>query len=192
MELTKDIQERADAYQEVCQSVNYIWPNKDFVMVCARPTKINRDLRGQLHSDTEMAISYPDGWGIYALHGVRFPKDLWEKVVSRKMSFKEVSEIKDIDQRTQAMNYCPPREFLEKEGKLLDKSTRGNELWLIPKSARLFRIDAYFLLYKDISTSRLYLKGVPPDIGKEKNADLAQGWSHNLTLVEYNLLRTES
>jgi hypothetical protein len=139
-----------------------------------------------------MAIEYPDGWGLYYLHGVRFEKDLWEKVVNKKLSFKEVSEIKDIDQRTQAMAFCPPREFLEKQGKLLDKSKRGNELWLVLQSAGLFRIDAYFLLYKDPSTGKEYISGIDPEIGKSENADNCMAWKHNWILQEYSQLKIES
>jgi len=192
IKLTKDIQERAEAYQKICQSVNYVWPNKDFVMVCARPIRILRNNRGRLHSDEKKAIEYPDGWGLYMLNGVKFPEELWQKVVNRKMSFKEVAAIKDIDQRAQAMAYCPPREFLETKGKLLDKSERGNELYFIPQSERIFRIDAYYLLYKCPSTGREFMSGINPEIGKEKDADKAMGWKFNLELKEYNQLKIES
>jgi hypothetical protein len=192
LKLSKDIEERAIAYQMVCQSVNYIWPNKDFVMVCARPKNISRDERGQLHSDIKKAIEYPDGWGLYILHGVKFDKELWEKVVNKKLSFKEVSEIKDIDQRTQAMNYCPPRDFLKEKGKFIEKSDKGNELWLIQKKEGLFRVDAYFLLYKDPSTGKEYMSGIDPKIGKKENADDCMAWKHHLTMEEYNYIKKET
>jgi hypothetical protein len=161
-------------------------------MVCERPRYIGRDDRGQLHSDERMAIEYPDGWGLYFLHGVKFPKDLWEKVVSEKMSFKEVAEINDIDQRTQAMAYCPPRDFLKEKGKLIQKSDRGNELWLIPQGAGLFRIDAYYLFYKDPSTGKEYMSGIDPEIGKKGDADECMAWKHNWSIQEYQTLKVEA
>ena len=90
------------------------------------------------------------------------------------------------------MAYCPPREFLEKEGKLLDKSERGNELWLVPQSAGLFRIDAYFLLYKDKSTEREYLSGIDPEIGKLGKADETMAWKFSISPMEYNKLELET
>jgi len=79
LKLSKDITERAEAYRKVCESVNYIWPNRNFVIVCARPTKINRDQAGRLHSLIEKSIEYPDGWGLYHIHGVQFEEDLWKR-----------------------------------------------------------------------------------------------------------------
>jgi hypothetical protein len=160
------------------------------IFVCEKPQcSWNNRL---FHSDIKPAIGWEDGTGFYFLNGVRFEKDLWEKVVSRKMSFKEVVEIQDIDQRTQAMAYCPPREFLENRGKLLDKSKKGNELWLIPQSEGLFRIDAYFLYYKCCSTGKEYLSGVDPKVGEKKDSDLAMSWKFSITLMEYQSLKAEA
>jgi hypothetical protein len=39
-------------------------------MVCERPKMINRDAEGRLHSEASKAIEYPDGWGLYAWHGI--------------------------------------------------------------------------------------------------------------------------
>jgi hypothetical protein len=65
-----------------------------------------------------------------------------------------------------------------------NETLKGNELYKIPQG-EIFREDAYYLKYKDPSTDRVYMKGVPPEIGQNKNADYAQAWSHNLTLEEY-------
>jgi hypothetical protein len=47
-------------------------------MVCARPGAIHRDARGHLHNEHGAAIIWPDGWGVYSIHGVRVPKDIIE------------------------------------------------------------------------------------------------------------------
>ena len=70
LELDQDIEERAEAYQKVCESVNYIWLNSHFTMVCARPTEIHRDDQGRLHNENGLAIKYLDGWGLYVINGV--------------------------------------------------------------------------------------------------------------------------
>jgi hypothetical protein len=59
------------------------YPHKDFVMVCERPTIINRELtnpnnrRGwgshRLHCADGQAVAWADGWGVYAIHGVQIP-----------------------------------------------------------------------------------------------------------------------
>jgi len=76
-----------------------------YAIFCPRPKKCRKNLTGRLHSDEFPAIEWRDGYKIYALNGVRFDEKLWTKVVSKKMSLKEVMAIEDIDQRTQAMKY---------------------------------------------------------------------------------------
>jgi hypothetical protein len=101
--LDKDIMERALIYRKINESVNYILANRNFVIVCDRPKEIHRDNQGQLHNEKGMSIKYGDGWGLYHLHGVSFDKELFDKVTSRQMSVQEISQIKDTDQRIQAM-----------------------------------------------------------------------------------------
>jgi hypothetical protein len=73
LRLSKELEAADDAYQLAAKSGCYWWPNKDFVMACARPLEINRNIAGQLHADGKLAISWPDGWGLYMLNGVKVP-----------------------------------------------------------------------------------------------------------------------
>ena len=90
LDVSKDIRERVEAYRKVNESVNYIWANRDFVMVCARPKKIKRNSLGQLHNINGKAIEYPDGWGLYCLNGVTYKniKDdsQWKKEILKKVA----------------------------------------------------------------------------------------------------------
>ena len=76
LELPDDIPQRATAYEETAFSACWWWPHREFVMVSDRPTVINRDAQGRLHCETGMAISWPDGWGVWAWHGVRVTEDI--------------------------------------------------------------------------------------------------------------------
>lgn len=40
-------------------------------MVSERPLTIKKDSNGRLHSENGLAISWPDGWGLYMWHGTR-------------------------------------------------------------------------------------------------------------------------
>lgn len=173
LKLAEDIMERAEAYRKVCESVNYIWPNRDFVMVCARPTKINRDTTGQLHSDREKSIEYPDGWGLYHLHGVSFDETLWRKAVSRQMPFADILKIEDIDQRKQAMKYGSVWDFVKyAKGIELDTYTKtgakdGRKIryWLyeFPANPDMFPNGAKYAIYDDsmLGAADQHMQGVP-------------------------------
>jgi len=176
LKLNVDIQERATAYRKVCESVNYIWCNSEFVMVCARPTKILRNAQGRLHSDTGKAIEYPDGWGLYFLNGVRFDEKLFKEVTSKKMPFKDILAIKDVDQRRQAMKYGSWSDFTESQNATkIDEFTKldingepvSYELWEFPfdekknREERLFTKTVHFARYLCPSTREWHTKGVP-------------------------------
>ena len=170
--LNKDITERMVAYRKVNESVNYIWPNRDFVMVCARPIKIERNAQGRLHSTTGKSIEYPDGFGLYHLNGVRFDEALFKQVTSGTMPFADIVAIKDIDQRTQAMRFGDVWEFMKlMKGECLDKMAKersdGTQVryWLykIPKNDT-FTQDAFFAIYDDLvpGSGKQYMSGVEP------------------------------
>lgn len=76
--LSEEMNARAQAYAETAMRACWWWPHKDFVMVCERPSVIARDERGRLHSLTGPACGFGDGWGVYAVHGVRVPANVIE------------------------------------------------------------------------------------------------------------------
>ena len=175
LKLKRDIMERAEAIRKVSESVNYIWANSDFVMVCARPTIIARDNQGRLHNEHGKAIQYPDGWGLYLLHGVRFPEELYLKVI-QGMPMNDILAIEDIDQRTQAIKFAKEgiRDFYQSQkGQMIDSYVKldkvgrpiNYELWNIP-AGDIFTKSVHFAVYdcpsaRERGESREYTKGVP-------------------------------
>jgi hypothetical protein len=173
LKLSKDIMERAFAYRKVCESVNYIWPNRDFVMVCARPTKINRDDRGRLHSTTEKSIEYPDGYGLYHLHGVRFEKEWWTKIVNDTMSPDEIFAIDNIEHRRIAYEMMDKTKMKQlKEYKILDEQTddKGNQMKIISFTVQKMNESLKFYNCICPSTKREYFIGTKYDTCLEAKA----------------------
>jgi hypothetical protein len=171
LELSKDITERFEANRKVSESVCYIWPNSNFVMVCARPKAIHRNQQGTLHNTRGMSIEWPDGWGLYHLNGVRFDEALFNRVTSQKMEFAEVLKIEDIDQRKQAMRFVNVWDFIkEAKGVELDTYTKtgldGRQIryWLyqFPANADLFPRGAKYMVYDDSMTgaAEQHMQGV--------------------------------
>ena len=78
--LPGDLWDRGRAYEATIESACWWWPNRRFVMVCDRPKALHfEDVPGRphrLHCLAGPAAAW-DGWGVYAIHGVRVP----EKVV---------------------------------------------------------------------------------------------------------------
>jgi len=159
LKLTKDIMERAEAYRKINESVNYIWPNRNFVIVCDRPKIILRDSDGRLHSTEQKAIEYKDGWGLYMIHGVKFTEEQFNK--AKTATVEDILSWEDIDQRSVLLRERPVETLLENiEKKLVDKTEEcgGYELWELDlKDVGKTKI----LSYKSWSTEKPYVKFVP-------------------------------
>ena len=175
LKLSKDIMDRALAYRKVCESVNYIWPNRDFVMVCARPVHIDRDESGRLHSESRMAIMYPDGWGLYMYHGVKVTKKIIEtpdKLIKKDWLEEKNLEVRRIIQERMGerfINELDPKLINEHEDKRIGKVLEIN---IDPDPEKVAR----YLCAKDWSTDRVYYLRIPPTINDTLEA---QAWTYS-------------
>ncbi len=59
-----------DGLTEISASCGWWWPFKDVCILTERHSRLARDERGRLHAPAGPAIVYPDGWPVYAWHGV--------------------------------------------------------------------------------------------------------------------------
>jgi len=162
---------------------------KDVAMICIPPIKIRKDEYGRLHSMSEASIKWKDDQNDYFIHGVNFEKYLWEKVTKRELNIKEILQIQNIEQRNIAIQIYGYETLIEELGaKLVDKSQRGNELYVI-RDTLINGRSLKILKYKCPSTDRLYHSFVPDDT---YNADYAMAWKFNLNLDEYAMLEIEA
>jgi len=60
------------------RSAGWWWPFRGAAVVTERPRVLSRDDRGRLHSESGPAVGYPDGWGVWAWHGVRVAREVIE------------------------------------------------------------------------------------------------------------------
>jgi len=70
---------KLDGLWLLAQSAGWALPHKNICWVSERHCILERDERGRLHSLTGPAVAYPDGWAIYAFHGVRVPSHWIER-----------------------------------------------------------------------------------------------------------------
>jgi hypothetical protein len=156
--------------------------------ISRHPEHILRDTENRMHSIEKSAIRFKDGYEQHYIHGVYFDKDLWERLVGKKMSFKEIASLKNIEQRIIALKLYGPENLLkEVRAELLDKSERGNELYGIDSliGGRTLKL----LKYSCPSTNRLYVSFVPDEHTK---ADSAMAWKFSINEFEYKQLKAEA
>ncbi len=176
---------------KVSKNAGWYLPHKNICWISEKHNKLVRDSQGRLHNEHGMALQYPDGWGIYALHGVRFDKKLYEKVISREMPTEECLKITDIDQRIQAIKFAKTglRDFYQQQGgKKVDEIDKLDskmrvvhyELWKIP-AGKIFNQEVAFAIYDCPSSierneKQEYSKGIPVEFNDVASA-LAWGMS---------------
>ncbi|CAB4136964.1 hypothetical protein UFOVP313_27 [uncultured Caudovirales phage] len=161
-------------------------------IVCEPPSVARRDERFRLSSDESACIEWRDGYKLWAIDGVFFDEVFWNKVVKKELTAKDLLGIENIEQRMIALKYAGADETLAAmNAKLLNKSMRGNELYLVEN---FFEEEplAYFLKYACPSTGRVYLSGIDPSFLHGNDPDACMAWKHRITLLEYNELRCES
>jgi hypothetical protein len=91
--------EKLKGFIELTQSAGWALPFKNICFVSERTNKLNFDRNGRLHSESEEALSYPDGFKIYAIHGVTIPEYIIKnpsEITIEKIEKEENTEIKRI------------------------------------------------------------------------------------------------
>jgi len=73
-----DAAKRLRGLSEVAAASGWWWPFSGVVILTERPTVLARDMENRLHSDTGPALLYPDGFGIWAIHGLRVDRRIIE------------------------------------------------------------------------------------------------------------------
>ncbi len=156
-------------------------------LYCVPTPLVLLDSKNRFHSLYKPAIRWKEASEFYFIHGVKFEKDLWQKVVNKELFAVEILKLENIEQRYIALKiYGAERLLTELKAELIDKSDR-NELYVLPHiiPSRSLKM----LKYKCPSTDREYVKFVPDEFVK---ADEAQAWSFGLKLCEYEGLGWEA
>ena len=148
-----------------------------------KPTRLERDEQGRLHSADGMCMQYADGWGFYAWHGVCCS----EKIILRPEQLAREDWINESNMELRRVI----QERLGSDlfvtlvgGKCIDQGQRGE----------LIEIDlgndpehvARFVHVQDTSTERMYYLRVPPHI---KRADIGVAWTFGLDVEDYRPLQ---
>jgi len=106
----------------------YGWyPHRDFVIACERPTAIHREqvdpavARGlgshRLHCANGPAVAFADGWGVYAIHGVRIPFKQ-RHIVERPetLTAKEIEAEQNVEIRRVMIDRYGPERYIRDSG----------------------------------------------------------------------------
>jgi hypothetical protein len=177
--------EKIQGLTSLTKSAGWFLPHEKICWVSERHNILRRDERGRLHSIAGPAVAYPDGWAIYAVHGVRVPADIIEKkesITSDRIDNESNAEVRRV--MIELMGY--ERYIFESGAKLIHSDETGA---LYKKE---FTDDEPLVMVHVVNstpepdgTIKKYLLRVPPQMERARQA---VAWTFDIPEMEYRPL----
>ena len=194
LDLPGDLWDRARAYEATIESACWWWPHTQFVMVCERPTVIHLELtdperpRGwdshRLHCETGPAVAWPDGWGVWAWHGVRVPQHVVEQ--PDRITASEILAEENAEVRRVMIERKTPEAFLRESGAKPVQQDDIGRLWRVDLNddEPLVMVELENSTVEQDGSRKTYFLRVPPDVG---SAAEAVAWTFDMSVGDYQV-----
>ena len=181
----------------ITRSCGWWWPQDDVCVIAERPSVLRtepvpgEDGDRRLHAADGPAVEYPDGWRVYAWHGIRVPP--W---VIDQPTVERIAGESNVEVRRCAIEHLGWGPFIDQAGLRLvaqaaDPGNPGSELRLYDLPLERWGTATRLLLAVNGSverdgTRRRYGLRVPPWFDDPLDA---AGWTYGLTGVQYAQLQ---
>jgi hypothetical protein len=106
--------EKLEGLSLICRNAGWFLPHQNICWISERHNICNRDDRGRLHCENGPALAYPDGWTIYAWHGVRVHYRIIEH--PQDLTITEIQQEKNAEVRRVMMERYGLSRFLIESG----------------------------------------------------------------------------
>jgi hypothetical protein len=154
----------------------------EWAFISARPEWIHRDAMGRLHCETGAAIRYPDGFSIFAIHGVRVPAKVAVAPISITIPEIECEENAEL-RRVMIERYGPERYLMDSHAAEIHRDDFGI---LYRKATRL---DEPLVMVKVVNATpepdgnfKDYFLRVPPTLVRARQA---VAWTFGKSETDY-------
>jgi len=170
---------------ELANHCGWILPHENICFASERHCILNRDERGRLHSISDPAIMYPDGWKIYAIHGVRVPEYIVtnpEQITIDKIDSEKNAEIRRI-----MIDIYGAKNYIENCGATLIHNDKYGKLYkkVVEDDEDIVMVKVINSTSEPDGTFKEYYLRVPPNI---ERAHQAVAWTFGKTEKTYNPL----
>ncbi|MDE2096214.1 MAG: hypothetical protein KGL39_03145, partial [Patescibacteria group bacterium] len=145
---------------QICRNAGWFLPHKNICWISERHDSLHRNAEGRLHADEKAALTYPDGWAIYALNGIRM-KSEYVLTPAEKLNPQTVMQEQNADVRRELIRKVGIERMLAVlPNKVVDK-VGDYQLLSIRLSEQV--TDARFLKMLNPSIGTWHLEGVAPE-----------------------------
>ena len=174
--------ERLESLRTLALSCGWWWPYENLCILTDRPSQMHRDNRGRLHNETDMALRYDDGWGLFAWHGIVVPENvikLTEAITLESIEAEPNIEVRRVlIERFGLDNYLKAGQAVklhqDKTGTLYRMNLRGDEPILV--------VQVINSTPEPDGTYNEYFLRVPPGMTRARQA---VAWTFGLAEDEY-------
>jgi len=116
----------------ITEECGWVYGYDTICFVCDRHTVLNRDSQNRLHSVDGPAVSYPDGYSVYAVHGIRIPA--WIILEKEKITIEKILTEQNAEVRQAMMEVYGRVKMLESEDcKVIDQDLEWGTLYRTQK-----------------------------------------------------------
>lgn len=111
----------------IAKSAGWVLPCNNVCFIAERPVSVHLDEENRLHNYDEPAMLYPDGWGVYYMHGVRVPAE-YVLTKAEDIDSKAVLELNNEEQKMVIIDKVGLTNFMGKVDHKVISEANGNKL----------------------------------------------------------------
>lgn len=141
-----------------------MWPLKGAVVLTERPAALHRDDEGRLHNDVGPAVGYRDGWGVWAIHGVRLTQQIVE--TPSTLTVEEIRGEQNVEVRRVMLERFGYDRYIRESGARLVHEDEWGKLWRtsIPDDEDLVVVEVVNSSPEPDGGYRNYMLRVDPEL----------------------------
>jgi hypothetical protein len=178
--------DRAGGLIKVAQCAGWWWPMRGVVILTERPAELHRDEEGRLHADSGPAVRYPDGWSIWAIHGVRVTQHIVER--PETLTVEQIRDEPNVEVRRVMLERFGAERFMTQAGGKMVAQDDWGKLWRLPdapdepQGKPMVLIEMVNSTPEPDDTFHTYFERVPPHL---KTPLAALAWQAGMTKDQY-------
>ena len=169
----------------VARNAGWWWPYERVVVMTERPVALHRDNLGRLHHGDGPALSYPDGWGLYAWRGMPIPAEVAHALPH--LTVEQIRAEENAEVRRVMLEHFGYDRYLRDSGASQVHRDECGILWRVdlPGDEPLVMVEVVNSTPEPDGTSRTYFLRVPPWVSTAREA---VAWTFGLEADEYSPL----
>jgi hypothetical protein len=167
------------------RSAGWWWPFEHVVILTERPCALDlaRDERGRLHHPAGPLVAYPDGWAVWAWHGVRVPRELVERPDA--ITVAQIRATRNLEARRLLLERYGLDRYLRDADATMVHTDEVGKLWRceLPGDEPLAIVEVVNATPEPDGTHAMYLLRVPPTM---RTARQAVAWTFEMAAEDYH------